>query len=765
MYGVGRLGSYISRGVYTASGRFHPFGGAVDIIVVEQPDGSFKSSPWYVRFGKFQGVLKTEEKAVSVSVNGVKADFNMYLDHRGESYFLREVDGEEEEDSAILHSSSSFASSSGEENDEQSLNKVPVKSNGSDSITRIDVTTGKIMTRKRSGRPRILGFDFGWKSMKERSWEEHGGSGLVRLNSLEVAEIVAELLEVKWSTNLAFGRRRKDKVAQFSPPDLSGGEEHVSDSAELDACPSKKHCEEEVFKEKNTVLSGNHVSKEENGADRLEALVYDETSERSRVGLDASGGKIDGILYVSCRESADVCIHDETLHPRAELISDTTSVQESTLFVAKESLDIPEFLAGGKFGNFFNEASILGGEETSSNSTANDILIETDTQWVTVDPINGSVKEIEACSICTISGFNNSICQVQDEENIMGEDNMGKLLHLSKPVGDFQEFMCDSVSTEATNVAPSESSENKQPRFGDLDDFNHGEIKCMESIFSDCVDKENHPSGPLKADEALIESLNQNDDSCSSPEKFVQENRPNDVEDFRQKSRIVSTHISIHVLNKVAGEGVEKMAQSLPNMLSWSNHLVVDDLHHSLSHSLDANSELLKQTPLVGDICSCIKSDADEDLVSQAPTAVEGAQISEKLKHVPVNPAVGDLSKAINDTTESRSVRPFSFKRSETTQPARNSTTISDAENALEGFMGMNGEKDVLKLKVKKKKVRETSPTPEQLASLNLKEGKNTVTFTFSTAMLGPQQVDARIYLWKWDTHIVISDVDGTITK
>ncbi|MCH1922466.1 hypothetical protein L9G15_23955, partial [Shewanella sp. A3A] len=39
------------------------------------------------------------------------------------------------------------------------------------------------------------------------------------------------------------------------------------------------------------------------------------------------------------------------------------------------------------------------------------------------------------------------------------------------------------------------------------------------------------------------------------------------------------------------------------------------------------------------------------------------------------------------------------------------------------------------------------------------------VTFTFSTGMLGKQQVDAHIYLWKWNARIVISDVDGTITK
>ncbi|ERN11968.1 hypothetical protein AMTR_s00184p00042120 [Amborella trichopoda] len=56
MYAVGRFGSYISRGVDPVAGPFHLFGGAVDIIVVEQQDGSFKTSPWYVKFGKFQGV-------------------------------------------------------------------------------------------------------------------------------------------------------------------------------------------------------------------------------------------------------------------------------------------------------------------------------------------------------------------------------------------------------------------------------------------------------------------------------------------------------------------------------------------------------------------------------------------------------------------------------------------------------------------------------------------------------------------------------------
>lgn len=38
--------------------------GAIDVIVVEQPDGTYKCSPFHVRFGKL-GVLRSKEKVVS----------------------------------------------------------------------------------------------------------------------------------------------------------------------------------------------------------------------------------------------------------------------------------------------------------------------------------------------------------------------------------------------------------------------------------------------------------------------------------------------------------------------------------------------------------------------------------------------------------------------------------------------------------------------------------------------------------------------------
>ncbi|KAJ0503204.1 putative phosphatidate phosphatase [Helianthus annuus] len=95
---ISRVGSYLSQSVYSVATPFHPFGGAVDIIVVQQQDGSFRSTPWYVRFGKFQGVLKGAEKIVKIEVNGVEADFHMYLDNSGEAYFIKEIDPEKDSD-------------------------------------------------------------------------------------------------------------------------------------------------------------------------------------------------------------------------------------------------------------------------------------------------------------------------------------------------------------------------------------------------------------------------------------------------------------------------------------------------------------------------------------------------------------------------------------------------------------------------------------------------------------------------------------------
>ncbi|XP_018612355.1 phosphatidate phosphatase LPIN2-like [Scleropages formosus] len=53
----------------------------------------------------------------------------------------------------------------------------------------------------------------------------------------------------------------------------------------------------------------------------------------------------------------------------------------------------------------------------------------------------------------------------------------------------------------------------------------------------------------------------------------------------------------------------------------------------------------------------------------------------------------------------------------------------------------------------------------EQIASLKLKEGPNNVTFSITTQYQGTCRCEGTIYLWNWDDKVIISDIDGTITK
>ncbi|KAJ5314500.1 uncharacterized protein N7443_001384 [Penicillium atrosanguineum] len=67
--------------------------GAIDVIVIEQEDGTLACSPFHVRFGKFS-LLRPFEKKVEFKVNGVKQDYAMKLGEGGEAFFVFETTDE-----------------------------------------------------------------------------------------------------------------------------------------------------------------------------------------------------------------------------------------------------------------------------------------------------------------------------------------------------------------------------------------------------------------------------------------------------------------------------------------------------------------------------------------------------------------------------------------------------------------------------------------------------------------------------------------------
>uniref|UniRef100_A0A8C5A4U3 phosphatidate phosphatase n=1 Tax=Gadus morhua TaxID=8049 RepID=A0A8C5A4U3_GADMO len=65
--------------------------GSIDVIVVQQPDGTFQCSPFHVRFGKL-GVLRSREKVIDIEINGEAVDLHMKLGDNGEAFFVQETE-------------------------------------------------------------------------------------------------------------------------------------------------------------------------------------------------------------------------------------------------------------------------------------------------------------------------------------------------------------------------------------------------------------------------------------------------------------------------------------------------------------------------------------------------------------------------------------------------------------------------------------------------------------------------------------------------
>lgn len=98
---VGKVGGY----VYNQWNSLNPATllGAIDIIVIEQPDGSLHCSPWHIRFGKFQ-IIKPLHKKIDLYVNDIKTNLPMKLGEGGEAFFVFESANNDDLSKSVLTS-------------------------------------------------------------------------------------------------------------------------------------------------------------------------------------------------------------------------------------------------------------------------------------------------------------------------------------------------------------------------------------------------------------------------------------------------------------------------------------------------------------------------------------------------------------------------------------------------------------------------------------------------------------------------------------
>nr|XP_025886636.1 phosphatidate phosphatase PAH2-like isoform X2 [Solanum lycopersicum] len=786
---VGRIGSYIGRGVSSVSGTFHPFGGAVDIIVVEQPDGSLKTSPWYVRFGKFQGVLKAREKVVNIAVNGVEAGFHMYLDGRGRAFFIKDVDIEDGE-------SFSSSSSSGEDADGQTSSKRPTISKScnydaseSNSTTQINVSGENVSVRANSQRPGILGRVFGRKSMKkDRLPGEENDASIMRTDSLECAEMAADLLEMKWSTNLTPKRYNRDYVIPVASQDMSKGvkEEDLQASNKKSDTSSLAHdsmldnldfrdpaCEKDdgshpsfQTQEESVKVTGNaaRVSIVQDIEDygREESLrISGDSGELGLVNADhdAAGGTFISEVASPCSkfvDSPEIKKHDSFIVSRLPEEEHEIAAVQSFFYCETDEnsttmLDVSteEFTqnlcASCDLEARMHTQTVLSMNDLMSKGNSQpeeDLLFEKDSSnGFKVMTNNTNPNSISNFLVSDSGSLNSSAAETDfgcflpnscsststDKARSIKDKATDKLEASSEALGDPNGSSGRLVPLPVSSL---EGLEEEHLVFGDIDDGYDTVGRYTESTSSDYKKKEDYPP-------ASSSSLDINDyrvpnyESCPTLAKSIQSDLPI-VADGR-KLRTVLSNVDIPAI--VQGNEVMRMGRSLPNMWSQKN------------------------------VCPSNPEDLHSSIVLQT---TEVAEFTEEVKNISATPEIERDPRPINSLGSSSSWRSWSFAFKRSRSMKNSGVSMDEDVNTAKDISKNTGgdrEEDVPRPKIPKKKIMVNTPEPEQLATLNLKEGKNIVVFTFSTAMLGKQQVDARIYLWRWDANIVISDVDGTITR
>lgn len=84
--------------------------------------------------------------------------------------------------------------------------------------------------------------------------------------------------------------------------------------------------------------------------------------------------------------------------------------------------------------------------------------------------------------------------------------------------------------------------------------------------------------------------------------------------------------------------------------------------------------------------------------------------------------------------------------------PVTNEQLVMKLDESGNAFFLINNEKTI-------------TLSSDQIKMLNLNHGLNTITYSVTTALEGTNRIYSKIFLWKHDDKIIVSDIDGTITR
>ncbi|XP_076260266.1 phosphatidate phosphatase LPIN isoform X2 [Rhynchophorus ferrugineus] len=701
--------------------------GAIDVVVVKQPDGTYKCSPFHVRFGKL-GVLRSKAKVVDIELNGEPLTIHMKLGESGEAFFVEELEDDGENDIP----------------DHLATSPIPVSelehlftNQGRRRSFNLENETNSYEKRRHTAD----------NQMTTRTNIENFLERQIELGNIEGTS--AEDITVSATT---VSRRSDDDDLSHSQNDVSEtifkmdsldeplskveNEKAQTEQLTVDKTPSKTP--DDPLSESKSSKKKRKKMRKKNATRKSSTNSYVASSTSDAVDNRTNGSTTD-------RSSLDSNSSEPELKEtpvKADKVDMDSSQNDSTNL---KRLDA-DF-------HFFSDTELTSGNvESKSNSPMNIESVQSDSEIEMKPRMKDDPKQ--PAKSWEWGGFPN-------------------VTPTASPIN--EEPAKDAHKSMLSNMLSFMKSKHNS-RFDEggvyLSDITSGDINQeVADIYFSKIKKKTSEDIDMDCESGNGPSLTQSPNSAEGCKSIDS--------DFDEQTKLVQTYPQEILLSLCGWDPnltQERFDEYRVSFSDFCNNPVILENPKMVAKIHDKFYTWKVASPmLISAICfgrPLIQSCVDD--LSNTFMAVQGSKDKPPEAKSQTNKSSwwswrSKSSREATPAKEEPKIKPAPAEVAEEVQEIKVEIPVTEVAEVKEEQKVTEKQEIVeeeTSPKISPDKCRKTLRlSSKQISSLNLRDGMNEVQFSVTTAYQGTTRCHCHLYKWKWDDKIVISDIDGTITK
>ncbi|XP_048354580.1 phosphatidate phosphatase LPIN3 isoform X2 [Sphaerodactylus townsendi] len=682
--------------------------GCIDVIVVRQPDGSLLCSPFHVRFGKLR-VLRSSEKVVDIEINGEPVDLRMKLGDNGEAFFVEE--SEEQKESIPISLCTSPIPFEKHSDLANRASREASSLYGNPDASSSDTTLRKKRRRKRKSRRR--------ESSADSTSEEQEGT----------------------ESEMPLEEKRKllaaNNTIYYSFPDVHSFPEEAGTLQPKEAHPFS----DGELPPTESLSPSCHQSAPKSDSE-LE-IKSPEMPLGSDAHMQWSWGRLPEVSKLERSEATKPTMNMATT---ATLAPTSLPVGETTHFVAISECHLDT--ADSVDASDCPVAPLI--RPTPVFSTGNDLPRSGDPSF------SAQVMASDQETTVTFSTDAESHSKPAESE---GKKSVEMIQELEHEAPSLRKSSLDqeALSLGKTNLEQPELSSSSEPQ----QEMRRGSVKRSSHLGPTDIYLEDLSN--LDAEQVALyfpkRDAEPSGQAQTDPSNFSQTHLQGGTDNLESMACNVMPHILLSVCGGLGDSGDLSHEEFMKHVVSYQefaeNPAVIEDpnlvvqIHNKYYNWSVAAPMILSLQAFQKNLP---RSTVDRLMKEKMPKKGGRWWFSWRRR---------ELS---NEEPESNARQMSSTGSFQQRYREREDTSSSDEETTSSG-RGARPMSDSITQKflpTYKKSLRLSS---DQIKSLNLRDGPNEAAFSVTTQYQGTCRCEATIYLWNWDDKVVISDIDGTITR